>query len=65
MALVLLVFGTLQYDEINDLYRHVIRELGHSYIVHNLVAPILAIVLNSAGIGFGLSRRNKLRPKLK
>lgn len=55
MAFILFVVVSVQFGEIDYFYDQMIHELGYSYIVNSYVAPILGIVLNLAGIVFGLA----------
>jgi hypothetical protein len=54
-----LMFGSLQYEEINYLYDHMVRELGQSYITHNMLAPPLGTILNLAGVFFWYFRKDR------
>ena len=53
-----LMFGSLQYEEINYLYDHMVRELGPSYIAHNMLAPAIGTILNLAGGFFWYFRKH-------
>lgn len=53
------VLGTLQYGEITELYDQMLKELGYSYILHNVAAPALAILLSIAGVIIAVRPRSK------
>jgi hypothetical protein len=59
MVFILFIFISIQFDEIDHAYHHMFRELVYSYIVNSYVAPILGVVLNLAGIVFGLALRSR------
>jgi hypothetical protein len=57
------LFCAIQISEINDLYRHVIDELGESYIWHSYISAGIAILLNIVGILIKDSNERKLTLK--
>ena len=59
-SVIALLFIWLQTEEINSLYKHIIRELGESYIWHNYISVTIGILLNLTGIFVGVLRRKKI-----
>ena len=60
LSFVAAAFIWLQNEEINYLYKHIIRELGEGYIWHNYISVLVGILLNTAGILVRLIKPKKL-----
>ena len=59
-ALIAAGFILLQTEEINYLYKDIIREVGERYIWHNYISVITGISLNLAGLFVGFVRSKKI-----
>ena len=60
MSIILAIHLLVNVEDINLLYKDIVRELGESYIWHNYISMALGILLNIVGIFVGFFRPKKL-----